>query len=87
LGKGIEIFLVPFFSTLFLEMIKMENNNKAITYEEYRAVAKVFTFICKNDKKYDKDGKIVISFDSEEDLDNIIDTTWESLNKIQNELE
>jgi uncharacterized protein (UPF0218 family) len=61
-------------------MIKMENNNKAITYEEYRAVAKVFTFICKNDK-------IVISFDSEEDLDNIIDTTWESLNKIQNELE
>ena len=47
-----------------------------------------FRFSPTNDgKKYDKDGKIVISFDSEEDLDNIIDTTWESLNKIQNELE
>lgn len=68
-------------------MIKMENNNKAITYEEYRAVAKVFTFICKNDKKYDKDGKIVISFDSEYHLNETIDESWESLNKIQNELE
>ena len=87
MGKGIEIFLVPFFSTLILEMIKMENNNKAITYEEYRAVAKVFTFICKNDKKYDKDGKIVISFDSEDHLNETIDESWESLNKIQNELE
>ena len=54
---------------------------------EYRAVAKVFTFICKNDKKYDKDGKIVISFDSEDHLNETIDESWESLNKIQNELE
>ena len=70
-----------------MEMIKMENNNKVISYEEYRAVVKVFTFICKNDKKYDKDGKIVISCDSEDHLNEIIDSSWESINKIQNELE
>lgn len=79
--------MLPFFLTLFFENNKMENGNYKISYEGYKASIKAFTFICKDEKKYIKQDRIVLIFDSEDHLDEIINESWESLNKSQNELE
>lgn len=58
---------------------------KRISYEEYRVSIKIFTFMSMDFNKYNLEEEVIaLKFKNEEELNKVIEQTWEKLNDLQN---